>query len=495
MYSSLFPLVLFGGPLLAEIRAQNRVVNKFKVCSGFGQNTIFCSSSVVSSFSGGFCSPGCDFAYVNSKRNFIVCAAGPGDESGGGAGDWPRIKKGDGSLSKKQESVELDLGQGSAPQKANSTETVAGLRGQMTAFSTQLGEIQTQIESLKNKENLTEKDRESLKNLTRTFETLVSFVKILGGEKAETLEKEVVKEFLNSLVTTFNAWMEILMKFETLANSIPFLVEDTQIFAQRLDALLRQASQTGEARLNVLSDVIEKKLLSSIERLENTIANFCDYFGAQEKLGQGVTPILYEVQNQTEASAFTFSASSSCTLEDLNISPQEYAEFVREYLPLAQKRKNGEQLSDPERKKLDELPFDKVALLVGAEGARDASGLFILEQGSVFKVIFTFKDTSICEENQIFTNAVKNEIIAVPMEREALNSLTFQTEIFFIIRKNDGSLTTQQVFEGLYQTFFVNGLGNMMNSTIVLESLQIQKLYPVRMKYKAHQFSFASPGR
>jgi len=139
-----------------------------------------------------------------------------------------------------------------------------------------------------------------------------------------------------------------------------------------LDFLFFKIFKTGVAILNFFFNVLEKKILFSIERLEKTIANFCDYFGAQEKLGQGVTPILYEVQNQTEASAFTFSASSSCALEDLNISPQEYAEFVREYLPLAQKRKNGEQLSDPERKKLDELPFDKVALLVGAEGARDA---------------------------------------------------------------------------------------------------------------------------
>jgi hypothetical protein len=199
----------------------------------------------------------------------------------------------------------------------------------------------------------------------------------------------------------------------------------------------------------------------------------------------------YEPNVQVETSF----SNTKISPEIFGISTQELASLKTTILPLLKKLKRNEQLSENEVKMVQSVGLDKISFLMSHDGSSDGSGLFDIKNGAVVRVILSFKDTSILNGTPTIISSDNDNSFSQTMDKRMLNSLEYKSEFFFIVIKNDESLTMDQVLDALYQHLFRETIANLVNNSVYLESIQIQQVYPTQTKYGLIQKSFGAPGR
>lgn len=151
---------------------------------------------------------------------------------------------------------------------------------------------------------------------------------------------------------------------------------------------------------------------------------------------------------------------------------------------------------DAETSALNNLTLEELVLLGKTDGTPpDGSGIFSVKAGLVVRVTMSFKDLNILNQFPGLLISDKNQTIAPLMDKNILNPLGYKVEFLYIVMKNDDTLSNEELIKSLYQQIFNNVLSNFMTNRIVLESIQIQQIFPELQKSSFYQSSFAAPGR
>lgn len=137
---------------------------------------------------------------------------------------------------------------------------------------------------------------------------------------------------------------------------------------------------------------------------------------------------------------------------------------------------------------LKSMSLDQLSMLTEIPGFSMDS--FSLEAGTVMKIIFNLKNLVLFKGDSVFYDGLGNFSSSTNTQK----TVSYKIEIFYIISKNDCSITRKHLLQTIYQMFWVEAISFLIPTNILLESIQGQQIFPTKNKSNLFQENFGSTG-
>lgn len=403
----------------------------------------------------------------------------------------------------------VDETKDSSPQLENKgkrsyTETAVSIEQRLISLLDGQNRMGVRLKELENKADLSAEEISTLKNYSREQTETLEFLKQLEKQSLPDGLAATLMDLLKRFTENNEIWFDTLHRSSKISEENTKFLADLATSFKAIEERLKGASVAGQLKINAVIQLVKEEVLPVLEEFKkNQIATKILLETLVNQVANSNLQILYEEgqftssSSQNEPPSFLSQQSSSKTLsiETFGIDSREFSFLQETVLPLLLKSRNGEKLTAQEKAVLENVPVQKIALLVGRDGMEDGSGIFDFSSGTIFKLFLTIKDVEINYEDLPLSNLQKNEILTQPMGSDMQNSLAYRTELFFVILKNDKTLTLKQVLDFFHKQLFEKGLSHLMNRNIFLESLQIQQVSPQNEAKALPQMSYSSAGR
>lgn len=250
-----------------------------------------------------------------------------------------------------------------------------------------------------------------------------------------------------------------------------------------------------------MSSIITGELKTSIEQLKKAILELSKQIAELSSSGSASaaelppvgfgSSVVVSTNNEGVQPAIQ-SFIDEQLLEQLGINLVDFRNLQNESRSVLEKLQKKIPLSKNELKWLEGLTPDKLALLTKLDKKLE---MFNLEKGSVVRVVFTFRNKNILVSNKIFKLVKTQKTINKKMDTQLMNSVSYQTELLFIVMYNNKKLSVQEVCDALHTNLFKHSLSNILTSNIVLETIQLQEIHPRKISGGLMQAAYTTPGK
>jgi hypothetical protein len=165
--------------------------------------------------------------------------------------------------------------------------------------------------------------------------------------------------------------------------------------------------------------------------------------------------------------AAPFSAPASPSLNASTVTQSDILELMR-------KTSNSDYLTPAESQILANLSLSQLATLA----KKDDFKVFNIGVDIVIRLRFNFKLTHVFQA-PVMLLTEDGEILNPAKESlENYNNATSISELYFVVVKNDGTVTMADVFQKFYKKLFEDQIAPIVSEKLVLEAIQIQKFWP-----------------
>jgi hypothetical protein len=379
-----------------------------------------------------------------------------------------------------------------------------------------------ELSVLSQKAELTAEDK---KAFTRKLNWLASSTnKILEINTMSDWEvtKEELLELFKMLESNINKVSDIVQKFEN-SGYVTSTVLDIkkrfeEIFEQindKLDETSRKSSGAGELAVNVIEGLLKGTLAPQLSAISADVQQLSRLLIQQKQVSGDASALMLKAP--WEGAEFSVSEDSLDDIETKEYFDSEVPQVKTEnssslgpwaaipedrkallhaqISPILLKVKNREILTSQENEFLNSLKLHELVYVEDLSAGDDLTDHFRYSPGDVLQVVVTFKDNNFAVDTSKVISLESNQEKQTKMVVSMLNKVQHRVPLYYIVVQNDETLTVDKVLTLLHEKLFTNGLSHLMNSNVVLESIQVRRVFPTITKYGAHQKSFSTPGR
>jgi len=123
-----------------------------------------------------------------------------------------------------------------------------------------------------------------------------------------------------------------------------------------------------------------------------------------------------------------------------------------------------------------------------------SSNSFKSGENTVVKIRFNFKLANLYESSVKYVDLSGIPYDSLLDNPNNLNHVGFDTELYFVILQNDGSISMDDIFLFFNQNFFVPYIQPLLSGYVILECIQVQNFWPARETGSFDQVNYNSQG-